>query len=105
MFRRHLLRSILAIIAASAVLGASLGGSAASGPGQHVRDMVGSILQDVEAILSSFAHGPDDPKNPLVDPQTLKADESHLQSATQKARTLASELEDLANTDAQTNGR
>jgi hypothetical protein len=61
----------------------------------HIGDLVAGILEDMGAILSSFANGPDDPKGPVSDQTTLDRDAAHLDSATQKANQLASELSRL----------
>jgi hypothetical protein len=61
----------------------------------RVRELVTGILEDVGAILSSFAGGPDDPKGPVNDRNTLATDSARLDSATQKANQLASELSRL----------
>jgi hypothetical protein len=61
----------------------------------RVRELVTGILQDVGAILNSFAGGPEDPKGPVNDRNTLATDAARLDSATQKANQLASELSRL----------
>lgn len=73
-------------ILASAILGASVGLS------PHARDLLAGIFQDVGAILNTFEGGPNDPHNPVTDPQTLKQDSQRLDAATRKANELASEL-------------
>jgi hypothetical protein len=81
------MRVLLTGLLASAILGTS-----AVGLSPGARDLLAGIFQDVGAILNSFAGGPDDPKNPVVNSVTLQQDSQHLDSATQKAEQLATEL-------------
>jgi hypothetical protein len=87
------LRAALTVILASVIVGTSAG--ATVGLNAHARELLAGIFDDVGAILSSFAGGPDDPKNPVTNSVTLKQDAARLDSATQKANQLASELSSL----------
>jgi hypothetical protein len=79
------------ILAGTAVLGTSQG-AALGLPTQRARDLMAGILDDVGSILTSFAGGPDDPKNPVANQTTLNADSVRLDAATHKAEQLAAEL-------------
>ncbi|HEV7666744.1 MAG TPA: hypothetical protein VGQ62_24635, partial [Chloroflexota bacterium] len=63
---------------------------------QRARELLTSILQDVGAILQSFANGPES-RNPVTDSGALKEANAHLDSATSKAEQLATELQKLQN--------
>jgi hypothetical protein len=74
-----------------------LGGSASlPSPGaidqSRVRELLTGIFEDVGAILSSFEGGPEDPKGPVNDRNALASASARIDSATQKAYQLASEL-------------
>jgi hypothetical protein len=86
------LRIVLTGILASVIVGTSAG---AVGLNAHARELLAGIFDDVAAILSSFEGGPDDPKSPVTNSATLKQDAARLDSATQKANQLASELSNL----------
>ena len=62
---------------------------------EPTRQLMAGIVADVEAILVSFAGGPSDPKNPIVNDATLRADKARLDAATNKAEQLSSELSRL----------
>jgi hypothetical protein len=63
----------------------------------HVRELLGGIAQDVDAIFNSFAGGPNDPNGPVSNSRTLAQDSAHLQAAQQKASELANELSNIQN--------
>jgi hypothetical protein len=86
------LRSILTLIFASVVLGSSAG-SAFGVDSQHAQQLLMSMLQDVAAILNSFAGGPNDPTNPVTNSAALAQDAARLDGATRKANELAVELQ------------
>jgi hypothetical protein len=86
-------RKVLLIFLSVVVLGGS-GGSTALGS-DRVHGLLLGIFQDVGAILTSFAGGPDDPNGPVSNFTTLRIDSERLQSATQKADQLATELNRL----------
>lgn len=86
------MRTLLTLIVALAALGLSAG-SVAGVNAQHAQELLTSILQDVGAILNSFAGGPDDPGNPVSNPATLARDQSLLDAATRHAEELATELQ------------
>jgi hypothetical protein len=88
------LRSILALVFASVVLGASAGPVLGVNL-QRAEDPLVGILQDVGAILSSFSGGPDDPKSPVTSSATLAQDSARLDAATRKANELATELHNI----------
>jgi hypothetical protein len=79
----------MAILASAVVGGSSVGLNA------HARELLVGIFQDVDAILNSFAGGPNDPNSPVVNQNTLNRDAEHLDSATEKAQQLATELDNL----------
>jgi hypothetical protein len=87
------MRVLLTALLASAILGTS-----AVGLSPHARDLLSGIFQDVDAILNSFAGGPNDPRSPVTNSITLKQDSDRLDSATQKAQQLATELGKVGNT-------
>ena len=84
------MRPLLTGILAAAVLGMS-----AMGLDANARDLLVGMFDDVGAILHSFEGGPDDPRSPVSNQDTLQLDSEHLASATQKARLLANELSRL----------
>ncbi|HEY1292655.1 MAG TPA: hypothetical protein VGJ60_06130 [Chloroflexota bacterium] len=88
------MRAIFILIAASVVLGTSAGPMLGANT-QRAEELVVGILQDVVAILSSFAGGPDDPQGPVTNSATLARDSARLDAATQKANELASEMRSL----------
>ena len=97
------MRKLVLILAGTVVLGGS-GGALAGAQGQPARDLLAGILDDVGAILTSFAGGPTDPRNPVVNQTTLNADSARLDAATRKAEQLAVELGKLQK-QADTSGR
>ena len=85
------MRSLVAIVLAGAVLGGS--GAVFNMPQlERARQLVGGIVEDVAAIATSFAGGPNDPKSPVVDQSTLAQDKARLDAATRKAEQLSNEL-------------
>jgi hypothetical protein len=82
---------LVAIVFAGAVLGGS--GAVFNMPQlERARQLVGGIVEDVAAIATSFAGGPNDPKSPVVDRSTLAQDKARLDAATRKAEQLSNEL-------------
>jgi hypothetical protein len=92
------MRVLLTGLLASAIIGTS-----AVGLSPDARDLLAGIFQDVGAILNSFSGGPDDPSNPVANSATLKQDSEHLDSATQKAEQLATELGKLGSQESERN--
>ena len=78
-----------------AVLASTVVGTSAIGLNAHARDLLLGIFQDVDEILTSFAGGPNDPNNPIDNQATLNRDAQRLNSATDKAEQLASEMNNL----------
>jgi hypothetical protein len=87
-------RTLLTTLALVTVVGTSAGASMGV-DGRRVEALLSSIFRDVGSILSSFAGGPDDPKNPVTNSVTLQRDAQRLDAATQKANALADELQKL----------
>lgn len=69
-----------------------------------MRQLVTGIFEDVSGILGSFEGGPDDPRSPVTNQNTLATDSTRLAGATQKANQLASELSKAQNDEANSNG-
>ncbi len=79
---------LLAVIALSAAFGGWAGSSV-----PRVNELLGGIFDDVGSIARSFSGGPDDPNGPVVSARTRNQDAQLLESATDKANRLASEIE------------
>jgi hypothetical protein len=79
------------------ILAAAVLGTSAMGLDAHARDLLVGMFDDVGAILQSFEGGPTDPGSPVSNQETLQRDAEYLDSATQKARQLATELGSLTN--------
>lgn len=62
---------------------------------ERTRQLIVGIFDDVAAIASSFAGGPNDVKSPVVDQSTLTRDKARLDAATLKAQQLSDELRRL----------
>jgi hypothetical protein len=91
-------RSLVAIVLAAAVLSGS--GAMLNVPQlERARQLIGGIVEDLAAIASSFAGGPNDPKSPVLDQSSLARDKARLEAATQKAEQLADELRRLRGSD------
>ena len=86
---------LVAIVAAGVVVGASAGVALPPSSLQHARELLSGILEDVDAIFTSFSAPPDDPKSPVTNPTTLGNDGVRLSSASRKAQDLAAELNRL----------
>lgn len=86
------MRSILALVLASAVFGSGAVGLFGANP-QYAEQLLTGILQDIGGILQSFEGGPDDPRGPVANPSSLADDQSRLAAATRKANELATELQ------------
>ena len=88
------MRTLVTAIAVLTVIGTSAGATLGI-DGQRVGQLLEGILQDVGAILNSFAGGPNDPTNPVTNANTLRQDSQRLEAATRKANELADELNKL----------
>jgi hypothetical protein len=88
-------RTWLAIVLGSIVLGGASGAALHLPQLDRARALVGGIFDDISAIAESFAGGPDDPHSPVADKAALARDKARLDSATDKAKELSSELRRL----------
>jgi hypothetical protein len=79
------------------ILAAAILGTSAIGLDANARDLLVGMFDDVGAILQSFEGGPNDPRSPVNNQDTLQRDSAYLDSATQKAQQLAYELGRLTN--------
>lgn len=64
-------------------------------PFERIKNLLLGIADDVQGIFESFAGGPDDPHGPVQDRAALQKDASRFESAQNKARDLADELDKL----------
>jgi hypothetical protein len=63
----------------------------------RVRDLMGSIAEDVTALTGAFADGFDGPRSPVTNPTTLADASARLKSASAKAELVRAELEAMRN--------
>jgi hypothetical protein len=62
---------------------------------QRVRELLGSIANDIAAIYASFADGIDSVHSPINDPGALRQAKAHFDSASRTASDLATELDKM----------
>jgi hypothetical protein len=79
------------------ILAVAVFASSAVGLDGHARDLLVGMFDDVGAILQSFEGGPNDPRGPVNNQETLRRDARDREAATEKARQLANELGRLTN--------